>query len=280
MHWQNVSLQVKRIQQRARLQARAMARRLSPGLPVALVALEDPDGQTESMDLTPNIPVLISGLPQVADLMQGSSTLACIGSRALLSLFVCAAPFPESIVGAVTTEGEALSLLEQHKPAFLFVTESLEQGNGLSLVHRAHQLQPELRTLLILSSDRHERLQQAIDYGCNGVVVENRLAEGSMVHAIRAVVGGGIYFDRVAVGALRSSGRGEISEPVEPLSQRELEILQLVLQGYTNREMADVLTVSAETVKTHMSHILSKLQAKDRTHAAVIGLRRGLVSWV
>ncbi len=64
------------------------------------------------------------------------------------------------------------------------------------------------------------------------------------------------------------------------MSQRELEVLQLVLQGYTNKEMAEVLIVSAETIKTHMSNILSKLQAKDRTHAAVIGLRRGLVTWV
>jgi DNA-binding NarL/FixJ family response regulator len=232
------------------------------------------------MDLTPNIPGLIAGRPQVAELMQGTTTLACMGSRALLSLFICAAPFPDSIVGAVTTESEALSLLEQYKPAFLFVTELLEQGSGLSLVSRAHRLQPELRALLILSSDRHELAQQAIDCGCNGVVVENRLAEGSMLHAIRAVVGGGIYFDQVTVGALRSSSRGEAPEPVEPLSQRELEVLQFVLQGYTNKEMAEVLIVSAETIKTHMSNILSKLQAKDRTHAAVIGLRHGLVTWV
>jgi DNA-binding NarL/FixJ family response regulator len=64
------------------------------------------------------------------------------------------------------------------------------------------------------------------------------------------------------------------------LSQRELDVLQLVLQGYTNKEMAEVLIVSAETIKTHMSNILSTLQARDRTHAAVIGLRRGLVTWV
>ena len=232
------------------------------------------------MDLTPNIPGLIAGRPQVAGLMEGTTTLACMGSRALLSLFVCAAPYPYSIVGAVTTELEALSLLEKHKPLFLFVTELLEQGTGLSLVQRAHQLRPELRTLLILSSDRHELAQQAFDCGCNGVVVESRLAEGSMINAIRAVVGGGIYFDQVTVGALRSSRRGDAPEPIEPLSQRELDVLQLVLQGYTNKEIAEVLIVSAETIKTHMSNILSKLNAKDRTHAAVIGLRHGLVSWL
>jgi DNA-binding NarL/FixJ family response regulator len=55
-------------------------------------------------------------------------------------------------------------------------------------------------------------------------------------------------------------------------------VLQLVTRGYTNKEMAQALIVSAETIKTHVTNILGKLQAKDRTHAAVIGVRRGLVS--
>lgn len=65
---------------------------------------------------------------------------------------------------------------------------------------------------------------------------------------------------------------------MEALSEREHEVLQWLTRGYTNREMADALSVSAETIKTHISNILGKLQARDRTHAAVIGLRRGLVS--
>lgn len=231
------------------------------------------------MDLTPHIPALIEGRPEVQELMRGSSSLACMGSRALLSLFVCAAPFPESLVGAVTTEAEALVLIEQQQPTFLFATEWLEQGDGLSLVQHGHRLQPDLRTLLILQNPSQERARRAIELGCNGVVVESRLAEGSMVQAIRAVVGGGIYLDSLSVEALRTSRRGSAPKPIEPLSPREQEVLQLVLQGYTNREMADALIVSPETIKTHVAHILSKLQARDRTQAVVIGLRLGLVSW-
>ena len=78
--------------------------------------------------------------------------------------------------------------------------------------------------------------------------------------------------------ALRATSRGEGPEPLEALSEREHEVLQWLTRGYTNREMADALSVSAETIKTHISNILGKLQARDRTHAAVIGLRRGLVS--
>jgi len=231
------------------------------------------------MDITPQIPHLTASRAQVLSLMAGSSTLACFGSRALLSLFVCAAPDPASLVGAVTTEQEALELIRRHQPGFLFLTEQLEAGSGLALVQQAHALCPDLRTLLILQSKSPALLRQALELGCNGVVVESHLAEGTMVDAIRAVAGGGIYADQLGVSALRATSRGEGPPPTEALSQREVEVLQLVTRGYTNKEMAEALIVSAETIKTHITNILGKLQARDRTHAAVIGLRQGLVSW-
>ena len=226
------------------------------------------------MDITPRIPQLADSREQVLNLMAGSSTVACFGSRALLSLFVCAAPEPRSLMGAVTTEVEALELIRRHPPSFLFVTEQLEEGSGLALVQQAHALCPDLRTLLILQSETPALLRQALQLGCNGVVVESQLAQGTMVDAIRAVAGGGIYADQLGVNALRATSRGE-----EALSQREEEVLQLVTRGYTNKEMAEALFVSAETIKTHVTNILGKLQARDRTHAAVIGIRLGLVSW-
>ena len=230
------------------------------------------------MDITPRIPQLADSREQVFNLMAGSSTVACFGSRALLSLFVCAAPEPASLVGAVTTEAEALGLIARHQPGYLFVTEHLEAGSGLGLVKQAHGLCPDLRTLLILQSESPALLRQALELGCNGVVVESRLAEGTMVDAIRAVAGGGIYADKLGVDALRSTNRGDGPDPLDALSEREQEVLQLVTRGYTNKEMAEALIVSAETIKTHITNILCKLQAKDRTHAAVIGVRRGLVN--
>jgi hypothetical protein len=84
------------------------------------------------MDLTSHIPALIEGKAQVPELMQESSTVACMGSRALLSLFVCAAPFPESLVGAVTTEAEALELVSSTAPP------SCSPPNGWSRVMGCH----------------------------------------------------------------------------------------------------------------------------------------------
>lgn len=231
------------------------------------------------MDITPHIPALSRSRAQVQQLMAGTTTVACFGSRALLSLFVCAAPDPASLLGAATTEEEGVALVLRQRPSFLFASERLETGDGLGLARRAHAALPELRTLLILQTASPETLQRALELGCNGVVVESLLAQGAMLEAIRAVIGGGVYADRLGVEALRTTSRGRGPEPLEPLSARELEVLQLVVQGYTNREMAAALVVSAETIKSHVANILSKLQARDRTHAAVIGLRQGLVRW-
>jgi DNA-binding NarL/FixJ family response regulator len=230
------------------------------------------------MDITPHIPDLAASRDQVHELMEETTTVACFGSRALLSLFVCAAPFPKSVLAAVTTEAEGVDRVKRLKPSFLFATEQLEAGNGLSLVRHAHREHPELRTLLILQSASTQLLQEALEVGCNGVVVESHLAQGAMVEAIRAVVGGGIYADRLGVEALRATSRGEGPEPLEALSAREQDVLEWLTRGYTNKEIAETLNVSSETIKTHISNILGKLQARDRTHAAVIGLRRGLVS--
>ena len=209
------------------------------------------------MDITPQIPALTHGRHQLQSLMAGTTTVACFGNRALLSLFVCAAPDPDSLLGAVTTE---------------------EEGVELAMIRRAHRALPCLRTLLILQDDSTQKIRRAVELGCNGVVVESRLAQGTMVHAIRAVIGGGVYADVLEVNALRATSRGDGPEPLEDLSEREREVLQLVTRGYTNKDMAEALIVSSETIKTHITNILGKLQAKDRTHAAVIGVWRGLVS--
>jgi len=231
------------------------------------------------MDITPYIPELIQAGGKVQGLMEGTSTVACFGSRALLSLFICAAPSSASMVGGATTEEEGYALVERLKPTFLFVSEKLEKGDGMGLVRRCHELMPQLSILMILQEETERQMQQALELGCNGVIRESRIGQGALIEAVRAVMGGGIYADQIGIKALRATSRGAGSDLAEPLSSRELEVLRLLVRGFTNREMATELYISSETIKTHVTNILSKLTARDRTHAAVIGLHHGLVSW-
>jgi DNA-binding NarL/FixJ family response regulator len=97
--------------------------------------------------------------------------------------------------------------------------------------------------------------------------------------ALRAIRDGGTYIDRPLSDLLRSRGSGQASGSVPVLSAREIEVLEMVVIGLSNGGIATRLFISPETVKSHITSLLTKLGARDRTHAAVRGLRLGLVDW-
>jgi DNA-binding NarL/FixJ family response regulator len=109
------------------------------------------------------------------------------------------------------------------------------------------------------------------------MVPESRLLHGSGLQALRTVLAGGMYLDRslaVAFAAGQENGAA-----AERLSAREQQVLDGVVRGRTNQEIARDLMVSVDTVKTHVRNVLLKLQVRGRIQAVVIGLRRGLVDW-
>ena len=131
--------------------------------------------------------------------------------------------------------------------------------------------------MLITQEHRQSEIQAAIEAGCDGLLVESRIGLGSAMAALHAISGGGVYVDRSLTELFRR-GPGE-GGPLEPLTGRELQVLSLVAQGDTNVEIVERLFISADTAKTHLRSLCRKLQARDRTHAAVLGLRWGLIDW-
>jgi DNA-binding CsgD family transcriptional regulator len=149
-----------------------------------------------------------------------------------------------TLMAGTTTEEEGVELVIRKRPSFLFASEQLETGAGLQRGGGGKPISP----------------------GNHGGRHQGRNRWGPLAN-------------RMGVQALRTTHRGEGKQPLEPLTDREEQVLQILLQGYTNREMAEALSVSAETIKTHVANILGKLQVRDRTHAAVISLRLGLARW-
>jgi DNA-binding NarL/FixJ family response regulator len=232
------------------------------------------------VDFTPLLPQIRKNQARAGRLLGGSRVVLCLGSRALVSFVVGAAQEPERILGAATTESEGLALVGALRPDLLFTSDRLEQGCGISLVVAVKRHHPRTRTLLLVSQEhRHRRLQEAIEACCEGVLLESRMGLGSELTAIRSVCSGGIYIDRQIGAACRRGPVGGHRHAVEALSARETEVLQGVVEGESNGEIAERLIVSVDTVKTHMRNVLMKLQARDRTHAALIGVRLGLVDW-
>ena len=235
-------------------------------------------GAPPPLDFTPHLPRLQNPDLSSLEVIRGRRAVVAMGSPALLTFF-CHYPSQLRITGAATTAEEILDLLIKNKPHVLIATDHLEHGCGIDLVVQAKQLQAKLRTLLIATKpQRLHRLKAAMQAGCNGICLESRIGFGTLRAAIGAVRGGGIYIDSGLADLFRQVHADHT--PLRPITQRETQVLTLVTQGHSNLEIGAQLFLSPDTVKSHIQNLRHKLQARDRTHAAVIGLCRGLVPWL
>lgn len=230
------------------------------------------------MDFTPKLEQIRRNSSQINNLLRDARLVACLGNRALLCALVGGLIGQEHLVGAATCEAAGLELVERHRPSMVFLSDTLEQGSGVSLLLQIKQRWPSLHTLLLITQKhRQSEIQAAIEAGCDGMLVESRLGLGSAMAALHAISGGGVYIDRSLTELFRRAPGDE--GPLEPLTGRERQVLSLVAEGDTNVEIGQRLFISADTVKTHLRSLCRKLQARDRTHAAVLGLRWGLIDW-
>jgi DNA-binding NarL/FixJ family response regulator len=132
---------------------------------------------------------------------------------------------------------------------------------------------PRTRVLLLVSRNAsRSRAREAIAAGCDGVLRDAGLGAGGELAAIRTICHGGQVIDR----SLEELWRQPKETPPR-LSEREKQVMAAVAQGYKNQEIAQGLILSVDTVKTHVSRVLVKLSARDRTHAAVRALQLGLL---
>jgi len=227
------------------------------------------------VDLTPLLPQVRDDLSRGLTLLRGVRLVLCLGSRAQITLLMGT---PARILGAATTAAEGLAQVLRHRPALLLVSDRLEEGCGVDLVVQVKARRPEVRTLLVVSQEhRLARIRQALQAGCDGIVPESRLL-GSGLQALHAVLSGDLYLDRTLVGAVLADQEPG-GDAAEPLSARERQVLERVVHGLTNHEIARELMVSVDTVKTHVRNVLLKLRVRGRIQAVVIGLQLGLVDW-
>lgn len=230
------------------------------------------------MDFTPLLDELEAHTQRSRELLRDGRLVLCLGNRALLSLLAQQARQSARVLAANTTAQEASAAVASEKPDMLVMSDVLEQGDGIETAIALKASHPELRVLLLIN--RHHRvhaLRRAIAGDCDGLVLESSFGSGALLAALRVVSGGGIFVDKPLRREFR---RGhEHGGPRQSLSERELQVLALVAAGETNVEIGKRLFLSPDTVKTHLSNLLDKLPARDRTHAAVLGLRWGLIDW-
>ena len=235
------------------------------------------------MDIDLHSAPVQQALPAVRELIKGRSKLLCFGDRLSLAALALGQIFQDGLIGACSTEQEALAHAAQ-APDLVLVTEDLEQGYGISLVRELRQRSPECICLLFLRRETQEVVREALDAGAQGVIFVSSLGsgDGDFMKAIARTLEGGTYFPEPVrdAAAFHPGDSAEGLEALDQLSSREQEVLQALSEGYCNREIAQRLFISQETVKTHVSTVIGKLGVRDRTQAAVMALRLGLLSAV
>lgn len=178
---------------------------------------------------------------------------------------------PGLAVVAETDDGDsALQLWRQHRPDVTLLDLSLTGRDGIETLRLLRAEFPEARVLMLTSSEAHEDVRHSLKAGACGYITKN-VRRAELVEAIREVHAGGQSIGEHVARLLASDS------PLRILSPRELEVLNLVRQGFTNPEIGRLLEISERTAKAHVAALLVKLEAADRAEAVARGFERGLL---
>jgi DNA-binding NarL/FixJ family response regulator len=184
------------------------------------------------------------------------------------------------IVGEAANGREALMLCRRLQPDLALIDVRMPEQDGMATCHAIKEECPATSVILVTIHENPEYLLEALKEGAAGYVLKD-ISQGELITAIKGVLRGESMLNKELVIRLLQRMASETSYqeevPLERLSPRELEVLQLLTQGQTNREIAQNLTVSVSTVKIHVEHILAKLGVSDRTQAAVRAIELGLL---
>jgi DNA-binding NarL/FixJ family response regulator len=174
------------------------------------------------------------------------------------------------VVGEARNGAEALALFGTLRPDVTLMDGILPDLHGVEVTRRILEQHPEARIIVVSINETAEDVHQALAAGARGYIPKSSEKE-AIVRAIRTVAGGGRYLSPEL--ARRVAERNAHVT----LSARECEVLALIARGRANKEIAAALALSEATVKTHIAHILTKLDAPDRTRAVTLALERGLL---
>ena len=190
------------------------------------------------------------------------------------------------IVGEAADGREVLDKVQELDPDVLLLDLRMPNLDGLSALQALQQSNKRTRVIVLTASEDKNEFVQAMKLGCSGIVLK-QTAPDLIVKSIRKVNAGEIWLDSHTTAAVmrqfqtgqESSGSGQAGgkgRERSPLSSREREIVALVAQGYKNKEMAEKMFISEQTVKNHLHNIFDKLGVSDRLELALYAIHKGL----
>jgi NarL family two-component system response regulator LiaR len=204
------------------------------------------------------------------------------GLRTFLELHDESAELPIEVVGEAVNGREAVELARRTQPDILLLDLVMPEVDGIQATPRILECSPHSRVIILTSFGEEDKVIPAIQAGAHGYLLKD-IAPDKLVQAIRNAYRGEVQLHPNAAKQLMSAfvhkeAAADIrsSHLTGELTERECEVLSLIANGMSNREIAERMVISEKTVKTHVSSILSKLHLEDRTQAAIYALKHGL----
>jgi two-component system NarL family response regulator len=174
------------------------------------------------------------------------------------------------LAGSAHSGEEAMAILARGAVDLMLLDLRMPAINGIDLLNLLKSQDRQPRAIILSSYEYEDEIHRAVKAGARGYLSKNAPRE-EIIAAIEEVVAGGTYFPERMLEWIQDR------EDRTSLSTREIEILEMVARGLTNKEIAGALSISHYTVRNHINHITAKLEVSDRTEAATVALRQGII---
>lgn len=175
------------------------------------------------------------------------------------------------VVGEAADGVEAIAQHRKHQPDITLIDLRLPRMSGVDAIHRIRMESPQSRFIVLTTYDGDEDIYRALKAGAKAYLLKGMTTD-ELITAIRVVHAGRSHIPQ-AIAEKLAERMG-----VEELTPREMDVLEQIVAGMSNKQIADELGVSEATVKTHINSLLGKLGVTDRTQAATAAIRRGIVT--
>ncbi len=175
------------------------------------------------------------------------------------------------VAGEAANSEEALAFVREHQPDVVTMDYQMPGDDGVTCTAKIMAEFPKTKVILLSVFDSEEDIWQAEKAGVKGYLTKKAGGVVDVISAIQEVAAGGTYFPAAIAQKLESRRKQQ------DLTPRELEVLRLLADGQSNKELADSLNISLATVKVHIANLREKLGALDRTQAVVIAYKKGIL---
>lgn len=182
------------------------------------------------------------------------------------------------VIGEASTGQEAVRLAHQLRPDVILMDIQMPDGDGLQATRQIRETLPDVAVVILTASESDEHLYEAVRLGASGYLMKD-LDAAELFELLAGITDNEVAMTRAMASRLlkiMANNNEQDTDAARDLTEREIEVLHLLAQGASNPQIAKELTITVNTVKSHISHILTKLELKNRTQAAAYAVQKGI----